>query len=87
MTACKHFSPLDGIIFHKKPQKPTFPHTAHYKSERLKVKRTGAKTWVISLEKSGKIGEQDGKTQKHKLTKTNIDNQNKAIARKPNVKH
>jgi hypothetical protein len=53
-----------GLLFtknHKKPQIPTFPHGAHYKSEQVKVKRAGAKTWVISREKSGKIGEQEGK--------------------------
>jgi hypothetical protein len=73
MTACKHVSPLDEIIFHKKPQKPTFPHSAHYKSERVKVKRTGAKTWGISRENSDNIGEQEAKKQKADPARGNIN--------------
>jgi hypothetical protein len=56
---------------HKKPQIPTFPHGAHYKSEQVKVKRAGVKTHAISREKSGKIGEQEGKAQKESTAKTN----------------
>jgi hypothetical protein len=67
---------LTGLLLtksHKKPQIPTFPHGAHYKSEQVKVKRAGAKTWVISQEKSGKIGEQEGKRHKSNAAKTNIN--------------
>jgi len=53
VTTCEHFSPLEGIIFHKKPQLPTFSHGAHYKSGQGKVKRGVLKTEGKTVEKSG----------------------------------
>lgn len=46
------FHHLEGFLFHKKPQLPTFFHVAHYKWGLGKVKRAGSK----------KAGKNPGKT-------------------------
>ena len=87
ITTCEHFSPLFEIIFHKKPQKPTFPHDAHYKSGPSKVKQPLWKTRRNTGEKSGKSREQAAKIKKQNDQKTNLACKNNTIESKPNVIH
>jgi hypothetical protein len=80
---------LRGLIFpkaHKNPQLPTFSHVAHYKSGQCKVKQAITEKRRKSQEKSGNVVKQEGKKCNLNLTKNNLNNKNKAIECKLNVK-